>query len=71
MTILKRPCLARTAGDNATAEHHYSIALAIREHLAATDPSNPGYQRDLNVFRDRFAQLAKPDDGGPGLNEGD
>ena len=35
------------AGDTTTADQHYRAALAIAERLAAADPGNAEYQRDL------------------------
>jgi hypothetical protein len=45
------------AGDLNAAGEHYRAALTIREALAATDPTNTEWQRDLSISRERLRQL--------------
>ena len=46
--------LARAAGDTGVAEQHYRVGLAIAERLAAADPDNAEYQRDLGISHARL-----------------
>ena len=50
--------LAVAAGDSATAEQHYRAGLAIAERLAAADPGNAEYQRDLSISHNKLGELA-------------
>jgi hypothetical protein len=54
--------LAVAVGDTTTADQHYRAALTIRERLAAADPANAGYQRDLAYAQQRLAALREPDE---------
>jgi hypothetical protein len=42
------------------AEQHHRAALTIAERLAAADPANAAYQRDLAYVRQRLAALLDP-----------
>ena len=53
--------LAVAVGDSTTADQHYRAALTIRERLAAADPGNAEYQRDLSVSHERMTSLRKQD----------
>src|SRR5664280_468377 len=46
------------AGNTAGAGEHYRADLAIAERLAAADPTNAGWQRDLSVSHERLGDLA-------------
>ena len=46
------------AGDLGAAAEHYRAGLAIAERLAAADPTNTEWQRDLSVSRDRLGDVA-------------
>jgi len=46
------------AGDLAAARDHYQAGLDIRERLAAADPTNAGWQRDLSVSHERLGDVA-------------
>ncbi len=48
-------CVAQ--GDLAGALSAYRAALAIAERLAASDPTNAGWQRDLSVSHDRIGDV--------------
>ena len=50
--------LAAAAGDLAGAGEHYRAGLAIAERLAAADPTNTEWQRDLSISRERLGDLA-------------
>jgi hypothetical protein len=50
--------LARAACDTPTADQHYRASLTIAERLAATDPTNAEYQRDLSISHNRLGDLA-------------
>jgi hypothetical protein len=51
--------VAQAAGDLTTATEHYQAALAIRERLAAADPTNSQWQRDLSVSREKLSAVAR------------
>ena len=51
--------VAVALGDASTAEQHYRTALSITERLAAADPDNAQYQRDLSVSHNNLRNLAK------------
>jgi hypothetical protein len=46
------------AGDLAAARTAYQAALEIRTRLAAADPANTGWQRDLQITRQRIRDLS-------------
>ena len=50
--------LAPAAGDLAAARTAYQAGLAIAERLAAADPANTGWQRDLSVGHNKVGDLA-------------
>jgi hypothetical protein len=50
--------LAVAAGDLAAAAEHYRADLAIAERLAAADPTNTEWQRDLSVGRNKLGDVA-------------
>jgi hypothetical protein len=45
------------AGDLAAARAAYQAGLDIAVRLAAADPANAGWQRDLDVIRQRISNL--------------
>jgi len=47
------------AGDSTTAEQHYRTGLTIAERLAAADPGNAEYQRDLSISHNKLRQVTK------------
>jgi hypothetical protein len=49
--------VAAAAGDLAAARDHYQAALDIAARLAAADPANTEWQRDLSFVRQRIADL--------------
>jgi len=49
--------VAVAAGDLAAARDHYQAGLDIAVKLAAADPANTGWQRDLSAMRQRIADL--------------
>ncbi|MDQ1739843.1 MAG: hypothetical protein QOE53_1495, partial [Pseudonocardiales bacterium] len=51
--------VARARGDLAAADHAFAQALAISERLAALDPTNTGWQRDLARAHNRVGDLAQ------------
>ena len=50
--------MAADAGDLTAARDHYQAALDIAERLAAADPANTGWQRDLSVSRNKLGDVA-------------
>jgi hypothetical protein len=48
---------ARAAGDLAAARDRYQAGLGIAARLAAADPANTGWQRDLSAVRQKIADL--------------
>ena len=50
--------MAAAAGDLAAARDHYQAALDIRTKLAAADPANTEWQRDLSISHDRLGNMA-------------
>ena len=56
-------------GDLTAALAAYRASLEIRERLAAADPGNAGWQRDLSVSQDKSATCSE-DAGGPGSRAG-
>ena len=50
-------------GDLTGATEHYQASLAIAERLAAADPSNTEWQRDLESLRTRLHELDHNGDG--------
>ena len=48
------------AGDLAAARTAFTASLTIRERLAAADPTNTGWQRDLSVPHDRLGTWPEP-----------
>jgi hypothetical protein len=53
--------LAVARGDTTTAEQHFRTGLDIRERLAAADPGNAEYQRDLSISERRESASADPE----------
>ena len=51
--------VARTAGDLAAATAAYQAALDIRTRLAAADPANTEWQRDLSISHNRLGDVAR------------
>ena len=51
------PSCARGGVGRPSAERFFRDGLAIRERLAATDPTNAGFQRDLSVSFERMGDL--------------
>jgi hypothetical protein len=45
------------AGDLATARTHYQASLDIRERLATANPTNTGWQRELQLVRQQIDDL--------------
>ena len=50
--------MAVAAGDLAAARAAYQAGLDIRVRLAAADPANTGWQRDLSVSHNRLGDVA-------------
>jgi len=50
--------LATAAGDLAAARTAYQASLDIRVRLAAADPANTGWQRDLSVSHNKLGDVA-------------
>lgn len=48
---------ARPGQEDAGGRDHYQAALAIAERLAAVDPANTQWQRDLSFVRQRIGNL--------------
>jgi hypothetical protein len=44
--------------DIATAREHYQAGLNITERLAAADPANAQYQRDLSISHEKLGDVA-------------
>ena len=45
-------------GDLPAATRHFTAGLKIRERLAASDPANAAWQRDLSVSLNKLGDLA-------------
>ena len=52
--------MARAAGDLTAARTAYQASLDIAVLLAAADPANTGWQRDLQIARQRISDLPDP-----------
>ena len=52
--------MARAAGDLTAARTAYQASLDIRTRLAAADPANRQWQRDLQVANQRINDLENP-----------
>ena len=50
--------MAAAAGDVAAARAAYLASLDIRVRLAAADPANTQWQRDLSVIRQKIDDLS-------------
>ncbi|MCA1672899.1 MAG: hypothetical protein LC799_12110, partial [Actinobacteria bacterium] len=50
--------LAVAAGDLASAQQRFQAALTIAERLAAADPTNTAWQRDLSINHHKLGDLA-------------
>jgi hypothetical protein len=60
---LLRGSTAVAYGDLEEADAAYRACLAIRERLAAADPSNAGWQRDLSVSQNKVGDvLLRPEE---------
>ena len=51
--------MARAAGDLAAARTAYQASLDIRTRLAAADPANTQWQRDLSVSHEKLGDVAR------------
>ena len=51
--------MAQARGDLAGAEQAFAQSLAIFERLAASDPANTGWQRELAVAHNRLGDVAQ------------
>ena len=54
--------VALAAGDLATARTHHQASLDIAERLAAADPTNAEWQRDLSRIRQKITDLGAATD---------
>jgi hypothetical protein len=61
---------AQARGDLTAAEQAYTQYLAISEQLAARDPANTGWQRDLTVARSRVGDMTQARGDVDALREG-
>src|SRR5205085_544883 len=52
-------------GDLPAAARHFNASLTIRERLAAADPANAAWQRDLSVSLNKLGDLAVAQGGLP------
>ncbi len=51
--------LAQAAGDSTAARTAYQASLDIRTRLAAADPTNSEWQRDLSISHNKLGDLAQ------------